>query len=88
MQFKCAQKGCEFDADDAPDDCPVCGNPFIEGPDLADYSALTKASLIDELGDRELEPADLEQAFSRWSKDDLISALQMDDARPEDQDDD
>jgi len=29
MIFKCAQRGCEFDADSEPDKCPICGNPFI-----------------------------------------------------------
>lgn len=27
--FQCAQRGCEFEAESAPEDCPVCNNPFI-----------------------------------------------------------
>jgi len=80
MQFKCAQKGCEFDADEAPDNCPVCNHPFVDaGESSADYDALTKDSLIDELKEREISPGDGEPAFSRWTKDELIVALEDDD---------
>ena len=29
MNWFCAQRGCQFEADEAPDLCPVCNNPFI-----------------------------------------------------------
>lgn len=90
MQFKCAQKGCEFEADEAPDNCPVCNHPFIDGDGeiSPDYEALTKPSLIDELNERDLEPVDGDPPFSRWSKEDLIDALLLDDDAELDQDDD
>ena len=78
MQFTCAQKGCAFEADETPDDCPVCGHPFIQ-TDSVDYNVLTKDSLIDELKERDLEPTGDDPPFSRWSKDELIGALRFDD---------
>jgi hypothetical protein len=29
MKFHCAQRGCVFDAEVAPENCLVCNNPFI-----------------------------------------------------------
>ncbi len=31
----CAQKGCQFEAEAAPENCPTCGHPFHEHPDPA-----------------------------------------------------
>ena len=31
--FVCAQRGCKFEADEAPETCPVCGHPFFPHPD-------------------------------------------------------
>ena len=40
MKFTCAQRGCEFEAKDVPELCPVCKNPFVPhshiGPDPSD----------------------------------------------------
>lgn len=33
MRFFCAQRGCQHDADEAPESCPVCGLPFVAHPD-------------------------------------------------------
>ncbi len=32
----CAQRGCTFNADTTPELCPVCGNPYIEHPELVE----------------------------------------------------
>lgn len=80
MQLKCAQKGCVFEADAAPDNCPVCNHPFVDTGDVSPgYDALTKDSLIEELDKREILPGDGEPAFSRWTNDELIVALEDDD---------
>lgn len=30
MKFVCSQRGCEFESENAPENCPVCNNPFIK----------------------------------------------------------
>lgn len=31
--YVCAQRGCQFEADEAPETCPTCGHPFVAHPD-------------------------------------------------------
>ena len=81
MKFNCAQKGCEFESEEAPENCPVCDHPFIDAEleGSPQYDSLTKDSLIDQLKEREISPGAGEPAFSRWTNDELIVALEDDD---------
>ncbi len=48
--FQCAQRGCEFEAASAPENCPVCNNPFI----LTDAEAPPVPVAADGNGDGEV----------------------------------
>lgn len=60
--FQCAQRGCEFEAASAPDDCPVCNNPFFatdaaakgNGEDEYTWGDYTKPELKEQLKEWEV----------------------------------
>ena len=78
--FVCAQRGCEFDAESAPEDCPVCNNPFIAndaepgGDGEAPWSDYTVAELREYVVDWGI---DVDGSISRVPKEVLIAALEL-----------
>ena len=84
--FTCTQHGCEFEADETPELCPVCNNPQGEAEDLEDaedWSNYTKAELIAQCADWELDGYS-----ARSSKAELIALLEdAEDADGDDGDD-
>ncbi len=72
--FTCTQHGCEFEADEAPELCPVCNNPQGDAEDLEDaedWSNYTKDELVAQCVDWELEGYS-----ARSSKAELIVLLE------------
>lgn len=73
--FNCAQRGCEFEAQSKPDDCPVCHNPFIGSDAVDDDEAPWTEYTIGEL--REVASDwGIEGWNSRTKKAELIELLE------------
>ncbi len=88
MKLRCGQRGCEFEADAMPDDCPVCNNPMIDGAVTSvvvedSWEDWTVAELRDQATEWELEGWN-----SRTSKGDLIELLEAAEAEDGEGDDD
>lgn len=83
MDLRCAQKGCTFEAEETPENCPVCNNPFIESD--ADEELAWTDYTADELREQATE-WELEGWNSHTSKPDLIELLEA--AELEESDDD
>ena len=85
MELRCAQKGCTFEADETPELCPVCNNPFIES-DADEELAWTDYTLP------ELREQATEWGLEGWntstSKPDLIELLEVAEAADAELDDD
>lgn len=84
--FTCTQHGCEIEADEAPEVCPVCNNPQGNAEDLEDaddWSGYTKAELLAQCADW-----DLEDYSAHNSKAELIVLLEAAEAADDDDDDD
>lgn len=87
--FTCAQRGCTFEADEQPADCPVCNNPMIgdgAGAGVATWADYTKAELMQAVKDWNVTVEDkdcIEGVTSKWKKDEIIAALDATDAEPQ-----
>lgn len=78
--FTCAQRGCTFEADERPADCPVCNNPMIDADAGAvTWESFTKAELIECCADWDI---DIDGTPSRVPKAALIAALEAADLEP------
>lgn len=83
--FTCTQHGCEFEADELPELCPVCQNPQVEAADISETEAevpwtdYTFAELREQAADWGLT------GFSKLNKTELIAELEQ--AEADDQDD-
>lgn len=82
--FRCAQRGCEFEAEQQPENCLICNNPFVEHPGAdsggipwTDYS---KAELQAQAKDWDLND------YSRFTKAELIALLEIAEAEAEAED--
>jgi len=85
--FVCAQRGCEFEAETAPENCLVCNNPFIENDAAtAEEEAPWTDYTIKEL--REHAEAWELEFNSRMSKPDLIVLLEAAEAEEDDGEED
>ncbi len=73
MELRCAQKGCTFEADETPENCPVCNNPFIDND--ADEELAWTDYTVAELQDQAAEWG-VEGWNKRTSKPDLIELLE------------
>lgn len=89
-KFVCAQRGCEFEAETAPEDCPVCNNPFIvsdaataetEAP-WSDYTVQELRMYVKEWG------VDVDGPITRVPKEVLIAALEAYEAEEDDGEED
>lgn len=73
MKCTCTQHGCEFEADEHPEVCPVCNNPqnFDDVADVVEsFEDLTIAELKATAKEWGLS------GYSRFNKDDLIALLE------------
>ncbi len=71
MKFNCTQHGCEFEADELPEVCPVCNNPQSSNcGDEAPWEDWSMAELRNQAVEWELEGWN-----SRTTKPDLIALL-------------
>lgn len=86
MELRCAQKGCTFEADETPDNCPVCNNPFIAGNgELVEAELEWSDYTVDELREQ-LTEWEVDGWNSRTAKPDLIALLEAAEAQRADAD--
>lgn len=76
----CTQHGCDYDAEEPAETCPVCNNPQTDatGNGEPEWTDLTKAELQAQLDEWETEYS------SRATKDELIELLEAAEADLED----
>lgn len=81
--FTCTQHGCEFEAEELPENCPVCNNPQTDaGTDEPEWEDLTVAELRAQAEEWGLS------GYSSLNKAELIDLLEVAEADAEDPDDD
>lgn len=71
MKQTCTQHGCEYDADEPAENCPVCNNPQSEASGEPEWEDLTKKELLAQCVEWELE-----DYSTRNTKAELIELLE------------